>query len=84
MQFQSDILGIEVGKQRIGVGFGFDLPMICLEIAEVKEATALGAAYAAGLALGVWKSTDELQSLHSSSVRYKPGMPREGTIQSNF
>jgi glycerol kinase len=33
----------------------------CRLSARVGETTALGAAYAAGLAVGFWRSTDELQ-----------------------
>ena len=42
MQFQSDLLGVQVMRPR------------------TIETTALGAAYAAGLAVGVWKSTEDL------------------------
>jgi glycerol kinase len=40
----------------------------------VKETTALGAAYAAGLAVGMFKSTDELRSLWSVDHTWKPDM----------
>ncbi len=43
MQFQSDILGIDIERP------------------ECVETTALGAAYLAGLSLGVYKSTDEIK-----------------------
>jgi glycerol kinase len=36
----------------------------------ITETTALGAAYAAGLAVGVWSSTDELKSLWQQSRRW--------------
>jgi glycerol kinase len=42
MQFQSDLLGVQVMRPR------------------TIETTALGASYAAGLAAGVWKSTEDL------------------------
>jgi len=42
MQFQADMLGVEVVRPR------------------TVETTALGAAYAAGLAVGVWASTEDL------------------------
>jgi glycerol kinase len=44
---------------------------------KVTETTALGAAYAAGLATGVWSGTDELVRNWSIDRRWKPGMPRE-------
>ncbi len=43
MQFQSDILGVDVDRP------------------EIIETTALGAAYLAGLAVGFWKSKDEIE-----------------------
>jgi glycerol kinase len=38
----------------------------------VAETTALGAAYAAGLAVGFWKSTDELRENWNESRRWQP------------
>jgi len=38
----------------------------------VAETTALGAAYAAGLAVGFWSSTDELKSQWQQSRRWQP------------
>ncbi|MGN6609385.1 MAG: glycerol kinase GlpK [Jatrophihabitans sp.] len=38
----------------------------------VAETTALGAAYAAGLAVGFWKDTDELRANWNESQRWKP------------
>jgi glycerol kinase len=38
----------------------------------VAETTALGAAYAAGLAVGFWKNTDELRSNWNESKRWTP------------
>jgi glycerol kinase len=59
MQFQSDLLGVDVVRPR------------------VIETTALGAAYAAGLAAGVWQSTEDL--LHNWGVErvFSPGMSTE-------
>ncbi len=44
---------------------------------EVVETTALGAAYAAGLATGVWSGTDELVANWSVDKRWTPAMPGE-------
>jgi glycerol kinase len=44
---------------------------------EVAETTALGAAYAAGLAVGVWSSTDELAANWAAHARWTPAMPPE-------
>mgnify|MGYP002652040587 FL=1 len=38
----------------------------------VAETTALGAAYAAGLAVGVWKNTDELRENWNGARRWEP------------
>jgi glycerol kinase len=42
--------------------------------AAVQETTSLGAAYAAGLAVGVWKDLDELRSLWAADRRWEPTM----------
>jgi glycerol kinase len=39
------------------------------------ETTALGAAYLAGLAVGVWKSTEELRALWKKERVFEPAMP---------
>ena len=41
---------------------------------KVTETTALGAAYAAGLAVGFWKDTDELATNWSEDKRWEPKM----------
>lgn len=38
----------------------------------ITETTALGAAYAAGLAVGLWKDTDELRQLWAEDRRWEP------------
>lgn len=40
---------------------------------QITETTALGAAYAAGLAIGYWQSTDEVKANWRESKRWKPG-----------
>ncbi len=57
MQFQADLLGIEVVRP------------------EVVETTALGAAYLAGLATGVYSGTDELSQLWRAERRFQPQRP---------
>lgn len=42
----------------------------------VTETTALGAAYAAGLAVGFWQDEDTLRRNWSESRRWLPGMPK--------
>jgi glycerol kinase len=43
----------------------------------VAETTALGAAYAAGLAVGFWKNTDELRENWNESQRWQPNWSEE-------
>lgn len=40
----------------------------------IRETTALGAAYLAGLAVGVWKNQDEIRNLWACDMIYKPDM----------
>ena len=47
----------------------------------ITETTALGAAYAAGLAVGLWDDLDELSNKWKEDRRWEPSMPekiREG------
>ncbi len=46
----------------------------------VAETTALGAAYAAGLAVGFWKNTDELRSNWNESKRWQPQWSRRAAL----
>lgn len=64
MQFQADILGVDVVRP------------------EVIETTALGAAYAAGLATGFWNSTDELVENWTEGQRWSPSMDSETRAES--
>ncbi|NJD58886.1 MAG: glycerol kinase [Anaerolineales bacterium] len=56
MQFQADILGVEVVRP------------------QVAETTALGAAYAAGLAVDFWDSLDDLRANWQVSHTWEPAM----------
>ncbi|MBD3945681.1 glycerol kinase GlpK [Nocardioides ganghwensis] len=56
MQFQADILGVDVVRPK------------------VAETTALGAAYAAGLAIGYWDSTADITANWGEDKRWKPQM----------
>ncbi|HEY2667317.1 MAG TPA: FGGY-family carbohydrate kinase, partial [Actinomycetota bacterium] len=57
MQFQADLLGIDVVRPA------------------VSETTSLGAAFAAGLAVGYWDSLDELRRCWTEERRWEPAMP---------
>ena len=41
------------------------------------QTTALGAAYAAGLAVGVWSGVEELKANWTSHARWTPSMPAD-------
>ncbi len=43
----------------------------------IRETTALGAAYLAGLAVGVWKSTEEISQSWNCDVTFAPDMEAE-------
>ncbi len=51
-----------------------DVPVIRPKVAET---TALGAAYAAGLAVGFWKDYDELRANWGKDKEWRPSMPAE-------
>ncbi|UDG82669.1 glycerol kinase GlpK [Candidatus Vallotia lariciata] len=59
MQFQSDLLGVDVVRS------------------SVSEATALGAAYLAGLATGCWDSIDEVRDQWKLDRRFTPALESE-------
>lgn len=43
----------------------------------IRETTALGAAYLAGLGVGVWDSLDEIKKLWECDIVYEPQMPED-------
>lgn len=44
----------------------------------MRETTALGAAIAAGIAVGVWSSTEELQGINTEGqTTFKPSIQKE-------
>jgi len=57
--------------------FQADLLGIPVVRPQVIETTALGAAYLAGLAVGVWKNLGELSSQWQVERRFEPTLPRE-------
>ncbi|MER3375450.1 MAG: glycerol kinase GlpK [Allomuricauda sp.] len=44
---------------------------------KIVETTVMGAAYLAGLAVGYWESTDEIQDIWQADVHFKPSTDRE-------
>ena len=59
MQFQADLLGLEVVRP------------------SMIETTALGAGFLAGLGVGFWEDTGEIERHWKEDKRFKPTMPRE-------
>ena len=57
--------------------FQADILNVKIKLPRVKEATALGAAYMAGLATGFYGSLDEVKKLHSIEKTYYPNMNEE-------
>jgi glycerol kinase len=51
-----------------------DLLGMPIEVAAVRETTALGAAFLAGLGAGIWRTTGELGSRRGVAARYEPAM----------
>jgi glycerol kinase len=54
--------------------FQSDVLGLPVEVAAIRETTALGAAFLAGLAVGMWKTPDELRQRHAVAARYEPAM----------
>jgi len=61
--------------------FQADLLGIPVVRPRVLETTALGAAYLAGLAVGVWKSREEIAKQWNVAKRFEPRMKREEAEQ---
>ncbi len=58
MQFQSDVLGVEIARP------------------ELVESTALGAAFLAGLGVGVWRDLDQIKKTWREAKRFRPTTDR--------
>ncbi len=54
--------------------FQADILNVPVEVPEITETTSLGAAYLAGLAVGFWKSREELDAKWKVARRYEPQM----------
>jgi glycerol kinase len=64
--------------------FQADILGVPVEVPQVAETTSLGAAYLAGLAVGFWKSREELDAKWKVERRYEPRMSereREGLYE---
>jgi glycerol kinase len=69
-----DVLRVDGGgtANRFLMQFQADVGGIPVEVAAVQETTALGAAFLAGLATGVWRSSDDLRRRRAVAARYEP------------
>ncbi len=54
--------------------FQSDILGVPLDVPEITETTAAGAAYLAGLAVGFWKSREEIDARWKAARRYEPQM----------
>ncbi len=57
--------------------FQADILDVPVDRPEITETTALGAAYLAGLAVGYWKTKEDLVSSWKLDQRFQPDMPAE-------
>ncbi|WP_192977687.1 glycerol kinase GlpK [Mammaliicoccus vitulinus] len=64
-------------KNNFLMQFQADIVNTPVERPEVSETTALGAAYLAGLAVGFWKSKDEIQQRWKLETEFKPELEEE-------
>ncbi|WP_274365963.1 glycerol kinase GlpK [Paenibacillus thermotolerans] len=64
-------------KNRFLMQFQSDILGRTIDVPSVHETTALGAAYLAGLAAGVWGSTDEIKSQWKGEASYQSAMGAE-------
>ena len=64
-------------KNRLLMQFQADITGAQVVRPAVIETTGLGAAYLAGLALGVWRDTRELKTLWRCDTEFTPSMPEE-------
>ncbi|CAB9509211.1 Glycerol kinase [Seminavis robusta] len=61
-------------ENRLMMQFQSDMLDLTVIRPEVGETTALGAAFAAGLAVGVWKDLEELNKLRAIKEKFQPSM----------
>jgi glycerol kinase len=82
--------GIDIKELRVDGGatannllmqFQSDILQVAVVRPKVYETTALGAAYLAGLAVGYWKSVDDIQQQWQVDKKFTPAMAPEKTNQ---
>jgi glycerol kinase len=69
-----EVLRVDGGAtvNRFLMQFQADVAGIPVEVAAIQETTAVGAAFLAGLATGVWRSPDDLRRRRTVATRYEP------------
>lgn len=74
-----DEIRVDGGMTRDALLMQFQADILGIPVIRPKvvETTALGAAYAAGLATGLWKGRDELREHWAEDVRFEPQMPAD-------
>lgn len=72
-------LKVDGGMTQNGLLMQFQADIVGIPVIrpEVAETTALGAAYAAGLAVGFWNDLDELRAKWSENARFTPQMSND-------
>jgi glycerol kinase len=84
-EIHSQILMLRVdgggSADKILLQFQSDILGIPLQRAYTAETTALGAAYLAGLKVGMWRNTDEISHHWQSSASYYPNMSEQERAQ---
>ena len=74
-----DELRVDGGASTMDVLCQFQSDLLGVDVLrpKVRETTALGAGFVAGLGAGVWASTDELADVWQLDVRFSPSMTRD-------
>ena len=74
-----DALNVDGGMtaNNLLMQFQADMVQVPVQVPMVNETTCLGAAYAAGLASGYWKSVEDLKANHQINKRWQPAMQQE-------
>jgi glycerol kinase len=57
--------------------FQADILSRAVAVPPIAETSALGAAYAAGLAVGFWRDLEELRAMDQVAKRWEPSMPED-------
>lgn len=64
-------------NNKLMMQFQADMINVPVVVPTIMETTSLGAAFGAGLAIGIWKDLDQIRSLWSEASRFEPEMEDE-------